>query len=148
MNQPQLLRRGGASAGDPDRTIPGSASDVEYKPFPPQSTYSGPKVGGTMGGFIAVVIGSFVGLCIFAGLGWFGWRWYRDQSLVRGNLLNSSLLDRTSMFKGRDHSWQRMDDEDDFRSDLGDGDDAFELNDKMSSCEYLKQILNKYNSIS
>ncbi|GAA5891539.1 hypothetical protein JCM5296_004249 [Sporobolomyces johnsonii] len=49
-----LHRRGGVAAGDSSR----NPSDTTYAATPPSSTYKGPKVAGTYGGFVGVLVGS------------------------------------------------------------------------------------------
>ncbi|GAA6012165.1 hypothetical protein JCM11491_001770 [Sporobolomyces phaffii] len=52
-----LYPRGGVAAGDPSK----NPTDTTYAAIPPSSTYKGPKVAGTYGGFVGV----FVGVGIF-----------------------------------------------------------------------------------
>ncbi|GAA5885352.1 hypothetical protein JCM16303_006015 [Sporobolomyces ruberrimus] len=52
-----IYPRGGAAGGDASR----NPTDTTYAAIPPSSTYKGPKVAGTYGGFVGV----FVGVGIF-----------------------------------------------------------------------------------
>ncbi|GAA6036953.1 hypothetical protein JCM8097_005476 [Rhodosporidiobolus ruineniae] len=49
-----LWARGGAAAGDPSH----NPSASTYAATPPSSTYTGPKVAGTYGGFVGVLVGA------------------------------------------------------------------------------------------
>ncbi|GAA5990755.1 hypothetical protein JCM5350_007358 [Sporobolomyces pararoseus] len=49
-----IYERGGAAAGDASR----NPSDTAYAAIPPSSTYKGPKVAGTYGGFVGVFVGA------------------------------------------------------------------------------------------
>ncbi|GAA5925830.1 hypothetical protein JCM1841_006328 [Sporobolomyces salmonicolor] len=49
-----LHRRGGVAAGEASR----NPTDTTYAAVPPSSTYTGPKVAGTYGGFVGVLVGS------------------------------------------------------------------------------------------
>ncbi|GAA5830328.1 hypothetical protein JCM3766R1_002870 [Sporobolomyces carnicolor] len=55
-----IYARGGAAAGDASR----NPSDTTYAAVPPSSTYRGPKVAGTYGGFVGVFVAVGVALLV------------------------------------------------------------------------------------
>ncbi|GAA5833878.1 hypothetical protein JCM11251_005995 [Rhodosporidiobolus azoricus] len=73
-----ILRRGGAAGGDPSH----NPSLGSYAPTPPKSTYTGPKVAGTYGGFVGVFVGAGILTLIVIALLLF-WRWRKLKRAER-----------------------------------------------------------------
>ncbi|GAA5900841.1 hypothetical protein JCM6882_007678 [Rhodosporidiobolus microsporus] len=65
-----LVARGGAAGGDASRNPTAST----YAATPPKSTYTGPKVAGTYGGFVGVFVGAGIFTLIVIAFLVF-WRW-------------------------------------------------------------------------
>ncbi|GAA5876146.1 hypothetical protein JCM8547_003379 [Rhodosporidiobolus lusitaniae] len=76
-----LYERGGAAGGNPSSTFTGT-----FAATPPSSTYTGPKIAGTYGGFVGVLVGSGIFLLIVL----FVLGLWRYRSLRRLNSSSSS----------------------------------------------------------
>ncbi|KAM0756314.1 hypothetical protein T439DRAFT_376528 [Meredithblackwellia eburnea MCA 4105] len=117
----RLVRRGGVAAGEQSR----NPSDTTYAASPPSSTYTGPKIAGSKGGFIGLVTGLGI-FCILVALG--VWLVRRRRRNKLNSKLHSAFPDSRGASAGvpsrdiRGRGWGRAGDGD----EMDDG-DAFEM---------------------
>ncbi|GAA5911088.1 uncharacterized protein JCM6883_004265 [Sporobolomyces salmoneus] len=88
-----LYPRGGAAAGDASH----NPSDTTYAAIPPSSTYKGPKVAGTYGGFVGV----FVAVGIFVLIILLVFMFLRFRTLRKRDDSTSAIEHGTELGSGR-----------------------------------------------
>ncbi|GAA5845644.1 hypothetical protein JCM9279_006060 [Rhodotorula babjevae] len=107
-----LVERGGAAAGDTSH----NPATGTYASIPPSSTYHGPKVAGTYGGFVGVFVASlFVALVVVVAL-----IFVRLRTLRRRNLRDDAVY---SEARGAVPGGHGHDDDDEWNAT----EDAFEM---------------------
>ncbi|GAA5914887.1 hypothetical protein JCM8208_003038 [Rhodotorula glutinis] len=108
-----LVERGGAAAGDTSH----NPATGTYASIPPSSTYHGPEVAGTYGGFVGVFVASlFVALVVVAAL-----IFVRLRTLRRRNLRDDAVYSEArGAVAGHGHG---RDDDDEWNAT----EDAFEM---------------------
>ncbi|GAA6051848.1 hypothetical protein JCM3770_005495 [Rhodotorula araucariae] len=100
----QLYPRGGVAAGDASR----NPTTGTYASAPPKSTYTGPKVAGTYGGFVGVFVACLVvGLAVVVGLILLRLRTLRRRSMRDEAIYNDV---RRGGGGGDDDEWNAADD--------------------------------------
>ncbi|GAA5938260.1 hypothetical protein JCM3775_002930 [Rhodotorula graminis] len=99
-----LVERGGAAAGDTSH----NPATGTFDSVPPSSTYHGPKVAGTYGGFVGVFVASlFVALAVVAALIFLRLRTLRRRALRQ----DAVYSDARGAVPGRDAHHHHDDDE-------------------------------------
>ncbi|GAA93407.1 uncharacterized protein L969DRAFT_573942 [Mixia osmundae IAM 14324] len=130
-----LHRRGGVAAGDPDK----NPTETSYATSPPKSTYGGPTVAGSEGGFIGLVAGLAALVLLSAGIAWFFIR-RRRRAQGRSNLVPASLRDLPFVPGGKAQS-RRGNKAAGKHEELGsdDEDDTFEMGNQRGHQAHLKR---------
>ncbi|KAH9813803.1 hypothetical protein DFH28DRAFT_972992 [Melampsora americana] len=125
-NQININKRGGLAAGDPNNPI--IPQGTSYDPFPPQSTYTGPRISGSETNFVLVIV--FSGLFILSVIG-FGYWILRRRKTLKKERYGFKVENEGNGKKG----WRRVLDgeEDDSGERVGMiyGSDAFEMDQEF-----------------